>query len=342
MNADERPAFPSRRWVWLLAFGITCLASPGELWAADSVERSAARQLAQQGVEAYQAQDYATALDRLERAYQTLPTPALALWTARSLEKLGRWVEASELYLQATRIPIDRQGDTAVQEEARKEAASAREQLSKRIPTLVVELEDAPAGVEVHVGERTIGAALLGADLPMDPGLIQVSARTAERTVKTEVRLAEGERKTVRLSFSADGTEAPEDGTKPAPLAATTPTDQPSHGGGWHKPVGWTAIGLGAAGIAIGAAFGLDAMGKKDASASECNDQNLCSDTGTNLRAAGMTSAAISTVAFAAGAAVGVGGVVLLLTAPRSSHGETALAVVPTFGGAGLVWRGSF
>lgn len=344
MTTSKAAPWRSSTAITLVLALSTCLSISTPALAVDSTERSAARQLAQQGVEAYQAEDYEKALDRLERAYEILPTPALALWTARALEKVGRWVEASELYLQATRIAIDRQGDTQVQEESRKEATTARERLIKRIPTLVVEVQGATGEVEVQVGKRTIGAALIGADLPSDPGSVHIVARADGRTIERDVTLAEGERKTVTLAFDgAPSATSTEKEARPAPSAATTatPQDASPRSGSWQKPVGWIAIGLGAASIGVGAGFGLDAMAKRDESASDCDENDVCGTTGTNLRNAGMTSAAISTATFAAGAALAAGGVVLLLTAPRKET-TSSLHLVPTFGGAGVSWRGQF
>lgn len=331
------------RPVWLGLALSAWLSTSAPAFAVDSTERSAARQLAQQGVDAYQAEDYPKALDRLQRAYAILPTPALALWTARALEKSGRWVEASELYLQATRIAIDRQGDTQVQEDARKEATAQRERLIERIPMLVVEVEGASGDVEVQVGERTIGAALIGADLPTDPGTVRIVGRANGQTVEREVTLAEAEHETVTLEF--DGSKAAPEATPQVAStgsAAATREDASSKRGSWQKPVGWIAIGLGAASIGVGAGFGVDAIGKRDASADDCDMNDVCGSTGTDLRNAGLTSAAISTTTIAVGAALAAGGVVLLLTAPRSERATSSIHLVPTFGGAGLSWRGQF
>jgi hypothetical protein len=304
--------------------------------AVGSAERSAARQLAEQGVRAYEAADYQTALDRLERAHQTLPTPVLALWSARALEKVGRWVEASERYLQATRIPLDPEGDAAVQEKARQDAAIARESLVGRIPTLVVEVEGAAADLEVTVGGRKIGPALVGADMPTDPGPVQVTARAGGETVEQVVELAERERKVARLVFSGSPGDGLSRQSEPAPPA------QDETSAGWQRPVAWAGIGLGAVGVGLGIGFGLDAISKRDASETNCNDDNQCGPTGTELRNAGLTSATISTTAFAVGAALAVGGVVLWITAPKKEAAAMSFEAAPSLAGAMLRFRGQF
>src|SRR6187402_1280765 len=71
----------------------------------DSATRGAARQLGYEGIQDYQREDYRAATDKLERAYKMLKAPSLALWSARALEKSGKFVEAAERYLEATRLP---------------------------------------------------------------------------------------------------------------------------------------------------------------------------------------------------------------------------------------------
>jgi len=330
------------RLVLLAAIWFAC-AAERPAFAADSLERSAARQLGEEGVASYQAGDYATALDRLDRAYATLPTSALALWSARAMEQLGHWVEASERYLQATRIPVDQEGDAKVQESARAEAAEAREALVAKIPLLSIELDGASTDVEVRVGDRPIAPALLGANMPMNPGTVRISARSGAETLVKEVSLAAGERKTVSLSFGeAQKVPAAETASAGSDSAAAAVADDGPAKGSWQRPVGWVGIGLGAAGIALGTAFGLDAISKNDASAAHCDASNNCDSTGDALRYSGLSSATASTVLFAAGAALGVGGITLLLTAPRRDQSAMSLQTFPTVGGAGLRWRYSF
>lgn len=68
---------------------------------ADAAARAAARQLAQDGIEAFWAEKYSEAEDNLEKGYQLFPTPTLGLWSARARRQLGRWVEAAERYRDA-------------------------------------------------------------------------------------------------------------------------------------------------------------------------------------------------------------------------------------------------
>src|SRR5262245_16171888 len=71
--------------------------------ASDDATRAAARQLGEEGVEAYWAGDNEQAHAKLERAYQLFSAPTLALWSARACVRVGRWVEAAERYREVTR-----------------------------------------------------------------------------------------------------------------------------------------------------------------------------------------------------------------------------------------------
>src|SRR5688500_19688537 len=74
--------------------------------AADESTRTAARALGTAGVEAYQANDFATATDKLEKAYGILRAPSLGLWSGRALVKVGKLVEAADRFLEVTSLQV--------------------------------------------------------------------------------------------------------------------------------------------------------------------------------------------------------------------------------------------
>ena len=78
---------PSARWWWGLVLASVTLVAPAA--AQDDASRSAARRMATTGVEAYQRDDYATAVDKLERAYQVLRVPSIGLWLAQKRNPRG-------------------------------------------------------------------------------------------------------------------------------------------------------------------------------------------------------------------------------------------------------------
>jgi hypothetical protein len=316
-----------RLLVGLVLASVT-LAAPAA--AQDDASRSAARRMATTGVEAYQRDDYATAVDKLERAYQVLRVPSIGLWLARALAKQGRLVAASERYLEVGRLSVA-QGDAAVQENAKKEAATEVEALLPRIPSVVVTLQGASASeVTLTLDGAPLATALLGEPRPVDPGKHRIEGRRGQQVVGADVTLSPSENKAVTLRFeggagSAAPDAAPASPSDAAPGAATAATpaataDSVPSRSSMKKTLGWVALGVGAAGIAAGGIAGGLALGKKG----ELEDSPECE--GTVCRRSTMqdeldsysTLRTVSSVGFIAGGVLAATGVVLLVTGSGS------------------------
>ena len=99
----------------------------------DAATKSAARGVAEEALKLYDKGDYAGAYEKANRANNLVHAPTMALLTGRCLKKLGRFVEASEKYLEASRDPLDA-GASAAQKSAQTEADKARAALMPRIP----------------------------------------------------------------------------------------------------------------------------------------------------------------------------------------------------------------
>jgi Tfp pilus assembly protein PilF len=136
-----------------LCLGAVFVEHPAHAQESDASTRASARQLGNTGVEAYQAGDYKTASDKLEKAYRILNAPSLGLWSARALKANGKYVEASERYLEVTRLEVSG-GDVALQKKAQADAAAELEELRAKIPSLVIEVKGASAGKPRHPRNR--------------------------------------------------------------------------------------------------------------------------------------------------------------------------------------------
>ena len=159
------------------------LASMAHADPGDDATRSAARKVAMAGITALQQGDVAQATEKLEKAYRVLQVPSVALWSARALAKRGRLVEASERYGEASRLDV--QGDKAVQLQARKDAATELEALTRRIPTLLILVEGANgADVKLKVDGAAVPSALIGEERPANPGQHRVSGDLGRSTSK--------------------------------------------------------------------------------------------------------------------------------------------------------------
>jgi hypothetical protein len=281
----------------------------------DDSSRAAARKLGYSGVEAYQAGDFKTAHEKLEKSYRVLQVPSLGLWSARTLVKLGKLVEASERYLEVSRLTVS-SGDQAVQKQALAEAASELEALSSKIPSLVVQLQGAtPAEVKVSVDGTAISGELVNEARPLNPGQHRVEGHRGSEEAVVEVRLAEGEQKTAVLRFG---------GQAAAALPTQAPDQAPaSRGGlGTRRTLALVAGGVGLVGVGIGTYFGLQSKSKLDDAEEYCRGSACTDPRGVSAGEDAYAAGNISTVGMVVGALGLGGGIVLWVTAPKSSSTE--------------------
>jgi hypothetical protein len=305
----------------------------------DDATRSAARQLATDGSAAYQAEDYAQAYDRFNRAYQLVHVPTVGIWAARSLVKLGRFVEASERYLEVARAPLasDAPPEHA---KAQKDASDEREQLLPRIPSVRVILQGAdPSEVFVSLNDQLLQAALMGVKRPTDPGKVRVKGVRGEQVVEASVDLPEGATKDVTLIFSkvshvtptaAPAAPTPVPGAAPPALSASTP----------DHTLAYVAFGVGGAALVTGGIFGALALSQKSDLDGECPNRQ-CGPAFHSANDSYGTKKLVSGVGMIAGAALLAAGAVLYFTAPSPS-GEQQARWGAFYNGQQLGLRGAF
>lgn len=326
------------RTIRVVALALLCLrATVARAEGADDVTRLAARNLGTSGVEAYQAQDYATTSEKLEKAYRALRVPSLGLWSARALGKLGKLIEAGERYRETTRLDVD-SGERAVQEQARADAATELEQLSPQIPNVIVKIVGSdPEQTTITIDGVPLSTALLGEKRPANPGKHQIKASYGDQSASGELQLVAGQTKTLTLHFGAaatgQATGTTEESTAPPssapPSTAPAVDNATAKSGSTRRTLGFVTIAVGGAGLVLGGVTGGLALSKK--SSIDDNPRcagNKCAPSEASLVSSYQTLRTLSTVGFVAGAVVLAGGVVLLVTAPKSGE-QTALVINP-------------
>ncbi|HTQ03891.1 MAG TPA: hypothetical protein VMI54_08535, partial [Polyangiaceae bacterium] len=317
-------------------------AVPAAAQAPDEATRTAARALGNAGVEAYQANDFATATDKLEKAYALLRAPSLGLWSGRALVKVGKWVEAADRFLEAASLQVPA-GDYSVQKRAQADAALELAALKPKIPSLAVAVSGAElADCSISIDGQPVASSLVSEGRLVNPGTHVIDARHGTETAHAEVTLAEAEHKTAKLEFAAPAPPpvapvlalppvTPPPAPAPVPVAAA---QAPSSS---QRTWGWVAIGAGGVGVVVGGITGLAAVGKKSDLDGNPNCRNgRCAPSEQSSINGYNTLRGVSSVGFYAGGALAALGVVLLVTAPSRA---TAQAYVGP-GTAGL--RGSF
>src|SRR4051812_16671329 len=194
-------------WPFLIALTLLT-ARPVAAQASDDSSRAEARKIGYAGVEAFQAGDFATARDRLETAYQLLQVPSLGLWSARALAKVGKLVEAEARYLEVIRLPTS-VGDEAIQEQARQDARNERAELARRIPSVLVRIDGAPAAeVAVTIDGTPLTGSAVGESHLLNPGRHRIEGVRATARASVEVVAAEGEQKEAVLRFAPGTADA--------------------------------------------------------------------------------------------------------------------------------------
>lgn len=251
-------------------------------------------------------------------------------------EKIGKIATAWSGFLHVASA-----AHTAKQTDREKVARDRAKALEPRLPKLTIDVPaGAPAALEVKRDGTVVGQAEWNTATPIDPGPHEISASAPGKvTWKSDFTAAEG--KTVKVSVPklesqplaaepAPVAPKPKPAAAPPPEATTTlmPFPEPiiEDRGKTQRTVGWILGGVGLASLGVGAGFGIHSLAKHQAAKDHCNANNLCDPRGVSDRDTAIKSGDVSTITTIAGAAALVGGVVLVLTAPKSPTREKGTA----------------
>jgi hypothetical protein len=296
----------------------------------DPRDRAVAEGLFQAGRDAAQRGDYAVACDKFRESNRLDPAVGTLFNLADCNEHLGKLATAWELFKEvAQRLPGN---------DDRVPIATGRASaLEAQLPRLALGAPpSAPSGLVVLRDGTELGSASFDLPLPADPGEHVIVVRAPGRADnEIHVTLARGEKQHVPLALGSPLREA---SLSPAPTVDGTATSA-SRG----RTTGYVVLGVGLVGIAASMVTGALALSEKGKVDDHCNAYpNRVCDSDDAYRAAsrGRTMAAVSTVAFAAGA-VGVGAGVYLIVSNRGTK-STALAASVRDDGAFVGLTGRF
>ncbi len=248
MGSNRRlgPAFVAVALAGLLSTTLAMAQEP------DAGTRVAARELAVAGAEAFEKQDYQTALDRFRRAESLYKVPSITVMAARCLAQLGRVVEAVDKYEETLRMPLDASAPDAFQR-AVAEAATEVEQVRARVARLELRPpREEPAGLEIMLDGSPVPRALWSVPKPVDPGTHRVTAHaTGHDPYSYDVALTEGSSRGVEITLLK--TFVPE------PVRAAPVSDVGSR----VSRVGVGLLAGGGVALAVGAVTGVVALNHK-------------------------------------------------------------------------------
>lgn len=312
-----------------LAVALTCAASNAKAEDADAETRTAAREMASQGAEAFEKRDYETALDRFQRAAALFRAPSISVMEARTLAKLGRLIAALDKYVETRHSPLSPDAPEVLQR-AVNDATREGEELRARIPLLrisIVGKRPRPGELKVTLDGKPVPAALLDVERPLDPGHHEIEAASAGLIpIRRRIELSEGEHRLLEIQFGASAPDQRLLLTADARAHADPPLardEKPSA----MPPLtmwGWAATGLGVVGLGTSAATGMIALGRKSDLDSACTPG--CPPSSADAIDSFRLNRTVSYVSLLVGAAgLGVGGYILLAGSPASGHVSASL-----------------
>jgi hypothetical protein len=271
----------------------------------DVVAKAEARNLLSEGSVCYEAGAYADALAKFNAAYAAFPSPKLLFNIGQANRALGRPVEALQAFESFLRDADD--ASAKGMEDARLYVDELRRQLGR----IVVHCDTTLA--DVSVDGKNVGKCPLADPIWAIPGTHQVTASKADYAPSLEnVEVKDGATSVASLRLRV----------------LTPPRANPP-----LRALGWSAAGLGVAGIGVGIATGLVAWSEKNDLSRRC-PQNHCPPENHSALARYNNLKLASTIGFAAGGACLVTGVIVLLATPageKPAEPKVAFGIGPRF-----------
>lgn len=304
-----------RRWI-ALALVVSVQAFAADVGAQEANDKAAADMLFVQARKLAEAGKFVEACPKLEESLRLDSGIGTMLYLAECWEKTGKTASAWAQF---------REAESSAAKSGDPRAKVARDRAEKLLPLLSdlnIRVSSAIPGLVISRDGRVVGQVLWGNPTPIDPGphVIKASAagyRTWES--KIDVGVKADHAVVIVPALEAVPVAAP---SKAAPAAGTS-------SGGLQRGLGLGLAGVGVVGAGLGAFFGLRAISKNDEADAHCPIAG-CDPQGLEAADSAKSAGTISTIAFAAGGALIVGGLLLFLTAPKSTR-ATVGAIGPGF-----------
>jgi hypothetical protein len=292
---------------------------------AGSGDAASAQVLFEEGLGLMDKGRYAEACPKLEASQKLDPGSGTQYQLAQCYEKTGRLASAWALY-----VEVAQAARSAGKQDRAGEVQRRADAIAPALPKVKIELTPetkALPGLEVSRDGVGIGAALVGSDLPVDPG-------------SHTVRISAPGHVSFNASFEVSGTQS---------VSVSVPALEVGEDG--RSPLKTTGIVVGAAGVAgvgVGAVFAILAAGKWSDARKACpeNMPGVCTLAGAQLGHDANTFANVANAGFIGGGVLAATGIVLFLVAPRASSAPPAAtgfrSLEPTFDGSQLGLKGRF
>lgn len=237
----------STRWVRVLLLSAAVLfagrlaeAKGAAVDQATDEQKERATRHFQDGMALFDEFKYGEALASFRASYEAVASPNSHLLVARSLARLERWAESYEEY-------------TLVMEEAKRlgedydaalsSATEERELVRPKVSLLKLSLVDAPPKTQVRIGSRVLASSRLDKPVAVNPGELQVMARTPDgREVSQPVTAEAGGSANVELLVPPEKDDDDGDDAKPG-------VDTRSEGSKQRRDLSYIAGAVGVGGL---------------------------------------------------------------------------------------------
>jgi hypothetical protein len=282
----------------LVALAVIACAGPAAAQTAEEADR-----LFVQGHALYDQGKLADASVALTRSLALGPSMTTAALLAACDEKLGLLSRAHDEYLDASRLA------SALFDKREAYFKDRADALAPRVPRLVIKIDPAAPPTRVTRGGQEIEAELLGTEIFVDPGTIEIVAAGPDGAeIHRSVVASVGQRAEIVLPAFA--------------VLKQSPARRATH------IASYVTGGIGLAGVAVGTGFALGAVARN-------NDSQACAPGAPTCQARNdaIVAANVATVAFAIGLPTLALGTVLFFasrpTAAAAPKSAASFSIVP-------------
>lgn len=292
-------------------FSLTALAEP------TPEERALARSLFEQGRALMKDEKFTEACPKLEESQRLDPGIGTVFNLGDCLEKLGRNASAWAAFSDAA--DLAKRAGQAERETVARDRANA---LAPKLARVKIRMNPpTPAGLELQIDGRSVGAAVLDTETPIDPGEHRIRATAPGKQPKdTSVTIAPTA--TVAVVDLGNLDDVPVE-TPPAPIGPPVQEERQERARTWQKPL---AIGTGVVGVValgLGSVFGLQASSTWSDGEKLCPN-DVCTSEGKTKWDDARSSATASTITFVVGGVLVATAIVLFVTSPTERRAATS------------------
>jgi hypothetical protein len=296
--------------------------------AATPVQREQAQARFLRGKDLLTKKQYEDALGELRASHEIVASPNTRLQIARCLLAMEKTIEAYAEFGRAAIEAKELAGQDKRYERAYDAALAERAELEPRLGFVSLTIANATDETTVNVAGEEIRPAAWNEPVPVQPGAAEISVLTpGHEPIKRAVTLAAGERLSLALdALSGDRTVA----EPPAPPPPPPPRPPEVQGSSWMRTGSYVAGGVGVAGLATFAVFGLLAKSTYDDLNASCMG-GPCAANKVSEISSGKTDQTVANVGLVLGlVGAGTGAALFVLSMPKASRlPNVAIAASP-------------